>query len=257
MNDVSPLVELRVERPAPINVGHFLETGRALAIAGRDDLELAADDLQDIRGMRKQIEERRVALKEPILRAGREIDKLFAEMDGPLAQAEALYKNAIATFDAKERTRIAAEQRAAQEAQQREQERLRKEAAAAAERAQAEADKLLKAAQAAAKKGDAEKAAALQSEAAVTQASGQATAQALTTAASTMMAPVAEAAGKADGVGVRYDWSWELQDAALIPREYLAIDETAINRVVKALKERCAIPGIKVIRKPVVSVRSK
>lgn len=61
-------------------------------------------------------------------------------------------------------------------------------------------------------------------------------------------APVAE------GISFKDNWSFEVTDANAIPREFLMIDEVAIGKVVRALKARCNITGIKVINKktPVV-----
>lgn len=61
---------------------------------------------------------------------------------------------------------------------------------------------------------------------------------------------------KAAGVTVRMDWDFEIEDEAQIPRQYLAVNEVAIRKVVKALKGQHGIPGIRAVEKPVTSVRS-
>lgn len=256
MND-TPLVELRIERPAALAAGNFLATAQDLQANPIQDgghLAMVSDDLQDVKGIRKKIEERRVALKDPVVKAGREIDKLFGEMDAPFAEAERLIKLAITDFDSRERRRIAEEQRKADELARAEQARLREAAAKAEADAKAESDRLMKAA---AKSKDAEKAAALQGQAQLAAAQGAAMAQALSTQAATTVAPTIAEATKVEGVGVRYDYGWECENSALVPREYLMLDEVAIGKVVRALKDKVNIPGIRVVRKPVVSARVK
>lgn len=51
---------------------------------------------------------------------------------------------------------------------------------------------------------------------------------------------------KVKGVSGVEKWDWEVVDFNLIPREYLTIDEVAINKAVRAMKDKTDIPGIKV-----------
>lgn len=51
---------------------------------------------------------------------------------------------------------------------------------------------------------------------------------------------------KMQGTSVRNRYDFDIVDANLIPREYLLVDTAAIGRVVRALKEKTNIPGIKV-----------
>ena len=65
-------------------------------------------------------------------------------------------------------------------------------------------------------------------------------------------APVAP---KQDGVRMVEQWDFEVVNADAIPRSYMTIDQVAIRRDVKRLKERAgqSIPGIKVTMKMVPS----
>jgi hypothetical protein len=58
-------------------------------------------------------------------------------------------------------------------------------------------------------------------------------------------APPVEKA-KTNGVNFSNTWTYEITDESAIPREYLIPDEKAIKAVVKAQKDRCKIPGIRV-----------
>lgn len=51
---------------------------------------------------------------------------------------------------------------------------------------------------------------------------------------------------KVSGVSIKENWQFEIIDEAKIPREYLTPDLNKIRQVVKALKEKANIPGIKV-----------
>lgn len=51
---------------------------------------------------------------------------------------------------------------------------------------------------------------------------------------------------KLQGTSERTRYSFEIVDVNLIPREYLVVDTAAIGRVVRALKDKTNIPGIKV-----------
>ena len=49
------------------------------------------------------------------------------------------------------------------------------------------------------------------------------------------------------GTTIRNRYDFEIVDPNLIPREYLLVDTTAIGKVVRALKDKTNIPGIKVV----------
>jgi hypothetical protein len=51
---------------------------------------------------------------------------------------------------------------------------------------------------------------------------------------------------KVDGVSMVPEWKFEVVDPALIPREYLTVDESKIRKVVGALKDQASIPGVRV-----------
>lgn len=51
---------------------------------------------------------------------------------------------------------------------------------------------------------------------------------------------------KVEGLTTRKTWKYRIVDASLIPREYMAIDETKISGVVRAFKGDTKIPGVEV-----------
>lgn len=50
------------------------------------------------------------------------------------------------------------------------------------------------------------------------------------------------------GLVEREAWTWEIEDAAKIPRDYYVLDEQRIGREIRASKGATQIPGIRVVR---------
>jgi hypothetical protein len=57
------------------------------------------------------------------------------------------------------------------------------------------------------------------------------------------------------GKSSRQQWKFRVTNEAMIPREYLCVDETKLGAVVRALKDKTRIPGIEVYPDSVVSFR--
>jgi hypothetical protein len=57
------------------------------------------------------------------------------------------------------------------------------------------------------------------------------------------------------GISTREDWDIELADITLVPREYMAFDDVKARRVIRASKGSIQIPGVKNIKKTIVSQR--
>jgi hypothetical protein len=51
------------------------------------------------------------------------------------------------------------------------------------------------------------------------------------------------------GAAVKKYWDFEIVNETLIPREYLKVDETKIGGIVRALKEKANIPGVRVFQR--------
>lgn len=57
---------------------------------------------------------------------------------------------------------------------------------------------------------------------------------------------------KTDGLAMRENWDFEIVDEAAIPREYLIPDEVKIRKVIKIMKDKTNIPGIRVFNQPMM-----
>ncbi len=55
---------------------------------------------------------------------------------------------------------------------------------------------------------------------------------------------------KVEGLSFGVDWKWEVSDIEKVPRKYMKLDESAIGGVVRAMKDKTEIPGIRVFSVP-------
>jgi hypothetical protein len=65
--------------------------------------------------------------------------------------------------------------------------------------------------------------------------------------------PVARVETK--GISTREDWDFEVVDENLVPREFLAIDESKLRRYAKAMKVDAIVPGVRFFSKTIVRQR--
>jgi len=131
--------------------------------------------------------------------------------------------------DAEERARLEAKQRRIDEERRREAEREEQEQARLhQEQMDAEAEQLERTARAEALEAKAEAMAAT---------------------------PIASEAPKVEGISGRKVWKYAVTDAEKIPRKYLKIDEKKLGQVVRALKDDCDIPGIRVYAETSIAAR--
>ena len=225
-------------------------------IGSADDYESAAARIRDIRTMERRLDEYRKGLTRPLDAAKREIMSFFQAPMDRLFKVRAQYEIEMRDWDAEqERLRREAERLAA-EAARRERERIEREAAMERARAEEAARKARAKAEAAARaaeaRGRAELAEARRRQAEEAEAAARLEAEeaeARRRMAAQMMpaAPVVEhIATKAEGVHRRRTWRFRITDPAAVPREYLAIDETKIGKVVRALGPDTSIPGVEV-----------
>lgn len=65
-------------------------------------------------------------------------------------------------------------------------------------------------------------------------------------------APVVPEAPKTQGLSMRDNWCFEVEDPAAVPREYFIIDEVKLGKVIRTLKGQITIPGVRIFNKPYV-----
>ena len=212
--DSIPLVAVTVPNPgagAAERAQQALAQAEARTIGCAVDYEAAAIELKAIKGKWSEIDDSRKALKRPIDEAAKRVQAFFAQPLDFLARAESILKRKMLDFQQEQDRLRREEQRKADEAARRERERIEAQAAKASAA------------------GRTERAAVLE------------------TRAATVVAPVIQReAPKVAGLSTRDVWRFEVTDEALVPREYLSVDERKIRGVVNSLKGSARIPGVRV-----------
>lgn len=184
-----------------------------------------ADQLRTIKGVSKQLEDKRLSVTKPLNDVIKTINDWFRGPKAALDQAERRYKDRMGAFEQIERRKLAEQQAEADRKARLEQEELERRAQKAIDR------------------GNTEKAAQLMIAAAEVQP------------AKAELAPV-----KAAGMSFGEIFDFEVIDAELIPREYLMVDLSKIRQQVKLDKSvkvsEQRIPGIRVFSRPQVGARA-
>jgi hypothetical protein len=222
---MTPVSDVSLEQEAR-QVGQealtVVQQANGLEVVDFDSRNRAAELGRVVAGLDKQAKEKFDAIKEPLNRAKDEILAWEHSVRDPLATAKTYLSKQIGGFDAEqEKCRRAEEARLQEEA--------RKEAEAEARRlAQEQAI------------ND-----AVELEAAGDKAGAQAVLNnPVPVAVYVPPVIVPRLTPKTDGVSTSTNWTFRITNEALVPRDYLVIDEKKIRAVVKALKNKANIPGI-------------
>lgn len=200
----------------------ILTEARRFEIKTNVSYQLAAEELQRIKGSLKKLEVVRKSITQPMDAAKEAVMDLFRAPGDQLKEAETQIKSAMSAYQIELNKK-------AEEA------RREAEAAAAAER-----ERIAIAAAKAAEEGRHDDAV-----------------QIAESVASVVAMPVAvRSAPTVKGISFSKVWKFEIVDESLIPRMYLLVDETAIRKVVGALKGKTNIPGVRVFEEDQISSRA-
>jgi hypothetical protein len=225
-----------------------------LVIKSADAYEAAATMLISVKGALKMIETARTQITVPLnesLKAVNAQAKLAAE---PFLADEAAIKKAMIVYSNEQDRIREEEQRRANEIARKERERLQAIADEAARKAYEEAAAKRKAAEDAAAAGRQAEADRLNAQAKRAEEKAADKVELYENRAALVTAPIAQqAAPKVGGISIPKVWAFEIADAALIPREYLMVDEVKIRKVVGALKGLTVIAGVRVFEQKRVS----
>lgn len=185
-----------------------------LIIICEDQYLEAAEFLKDVDATSKRIDALRVSLTKPLDESKKRIMDLFRGPLDRLAQAKQATKDSMLAFRHEQQEAA----RLAQEAAERERLRLIAEAEA---RKQAEIDALMEAGE-------------------IFDAEAVADVCVVVPPPPPPPEPV-----KAQGIAVRKLWRFEVIDAALIPREYLLVNERMLADLATSLKQEASVPGVR------------
>jgi len=195
------------------------EQAKGIVIKSHDDYARAGEMLLVIKDLRKEID----ATFDPIIKKAHEAHKEAVaqkkKVDAPLVEAEGIIKPRISAWNTEqERLRREEEARLREIARKQEEERLLMEAIAAEEEAKANG---------ATKEEAAQESAAIMAE-------------------PVYVAPVVvpRMVPKVAGIAMKQVWKFRIVNPAIIPREYMAVDEQKIGAVVRALKDQTRIAGV-------------
>lgn len=199
------------------------EQAKLIQVTDAPTYERAGEVLGQVKILRKEID----SYFDPIISrahaAHKEAVSQKKRADEPLAQAEAILKPQMLAF-------VNEQRRKAEEEERRQREEARKKA---------EQEQLEAAIQAEAE-GDKEAAEAIIQE-------------------PVYVPPIQVKAEipKVSGFSVREQWTFEIVDEKKIPREYLIVDEVSIGKVVRAMKDKTSISGIRAYNASSAAMRTK
>lgn len=214
------------------------------------------EDLKKMAGHKKRVDERFAIEKKPWLDGGRAVDQLFRSPREFCEDAIAHLKRLKENYDERVEQRQRELQRKAEEEARRQREAEQREAAKLEEQARREREKREEQARRLEERGRAAQAEAKRQAAEEAEAQKLREAEELRQAAAMAPPPVVHTeAPKVAGIGSGKTYDFVIEDASKLPREYLIPDEKAIRQVVKGLKERTNIPGVRVFEVRRTSVR--
>jgi hypothetical protein len=209
------MTELLVQTPADVEaeLPALTAWARSLQVTCAADFADAGEKLKGIKGAMKRVVDFFKPTKQAQDEAKRRIIEAERKLLDPLTEAESLAKRAMLSFQQAEQRRAEDERRRLQ--------------AEADEKARRERDALEKKAAAAKKPETQEK---------------------YTEAAAAVVAPVvhvATVAPRVAGVTTKKVWTFQVTDAALVPRDFLIIDEKKLGQYARAMKEGATVAGVR------------
>lgn len=197
----------------------------------------AVDQIVQIKALAKKIEEHRLSMTRPLDESKKAIMDWFRPATDYLEKAEALLKASVNVFNTAERKK-----QAEADAKHRRLEALERDRQAEEQR---KTEALLEQADKAAAMGDMETAEVLEAQAIVAQE-----------VAAPMAVLVPYVPEKTQGASTRQNWKYRVVDAALVPREFLMVDEKKLGAYAKAMKADAAVLGVEFFPEDVLVVRS-
>lgn len=210
-----------------------------------DMYQMAASELQTIKGRAKALDEKRKSITKPIDEAKTAVMDMFRQPLAILTEAEGVIKRALLTYDQEQEALRKAEEDRLREIARKEREALEAKAKEAERAAAEKAAALKKQAEEAAAAGNVAEAAKLEAKAETVTAKAEDRASALTMQAHAIAAPtVVREVPKVAGLSKQTVWHARVEDASLVPREYLVVNEKLLDGVAKSTKGAIKVPGV-------------
>lgn len=226
MNNISVNIDTVEEQKKTSDVPVLCEKAE-LIISNQSDYEAASTVLSEVKSRYKELDAQRKEITKPIDAAKKAVMDLFKTPLELLEKAESKIKGLMIGY-ANEQERKARE----------EQLRLQKIADAEAARQKKILDEKIARAEAS---GKTEKAEELQMQK-----------ETITPIVAPIIAPQIETP---KGVSYREQWSAEIIDEKLIPREYLIVNLQALNKIAAATKGTISVPGVRFVSTKILASR--
>lgn len=218
-----------------------------LVIKTATDFERASLEVMRFKTALATIEAARKKITVPMNAALDEVNAQAKLAALPFTNGETFIKRALAIYADEQNKIRQEEQRKANEAAAVERRRLQAIADEAQRKANEEAAAKRKAADEAAAAGRADEAAKLAAQAQRIDEKAAAKVETFEARAAQVVAPIAQqAAPKVAGISIAKVWTFEVTDAAKVPREWLDVNEKRIGKYVQAVKGAANIPGVRV-----------
>jgi colicin import membrane protein len=256
-------MEIKVESPNQqeliAQAQTMLSAAEAMRVTDVDTYTVAATERQTLKGRIKALNDRRLEITRPLDEAKKSIMALFNTPIDLLTKADNAIRTNLLAYDAEQERKRRAEEDRLREIARKEQERLRQQALEAQRKAAEKAAELQRQLDEAARRqreaeqaGRAEEAAKAAAEAAKLAAKAESViekaadkAADLQQQADSMPTPIVAAAPvKVAGQARVTTWHARILDPMLVPREYLIVNEAALQKVAQATKGAIQIPGV-------------
>lgn len=229
----------------------------SLLVRSPREYEQVSEFVSQVKAKQKEIDGYRTYLKEPYLEGGRRVDAFFKPPLEFLKEAETAAKTKLLGYQEEQRRVAAEEQRRLDDKARKEREALEAKAKQERERVDAEAAEIRRKADAARDSGDLAQAVTMQNQATKLVEKSEIKAEALLSKASAVVAQKVHAyIPPVVGQSSRTIWKARVVDAALVPREYLVVNDKMLDQVAGATKGALKVPGVEFFSDQIMSARA-
>jgi exonuclease VII large subunit len=248
-------------------VKSVVDTAKAMQVSSPAQYQGAADYLKAIKAAQKKVVDHFAGMKEAAHKAWKTITAQEADTLKPLAEAEGLLKRSMLTYQTEQEAIRQAEQRrlqaVADELARKEREKSEAAARLQREKEQAalrEAEEARRRAQEATNEAARAKAAAEAEKAQAAANRAAAAAQVREETAAAVIAPVVQVASVTpvvSGQSIRKTWRARVVNQALVPREWLVVNQQALDSFAKATSGGVAVAGVEMYQETTLASSSK
>jgi hypothetical protein len=212
----------------------MLALARDFKVTDQASLEAAGEDLKRVKGLARELSEKRLAITRPIDAAKKAVMDFFREPEQFLADAERIIKRGVLAYQDEQDRKAREEQRRLEEIARKEQEKLQRQAEKRAERQEA--------------KGNADRA------------------EEIRAAVPVISTPiVVPQPTKVAGIAVRETWSAEVTDIKALcravadgaaPANLVEPNMKVLNTLARSLKAEMRFPGVRAVSEKGLSARA-